>query len=150
MSQIQHNMRKIREATWQNERIIRFDKAISDHMHEERFTVNADYSSHLGGDGTQGYCWTLDGSIMLTPDHYPTYIKMDIEAAELRGIMGRTSTSSTSTRLSSPYVPITSDHLWSNSSFSPRYSAEYRAYLKRYAEGAFEIIWYFVPPERVK
>ena len=73
----QVNMNKLREATWRDVRIIRHDKALSDHLHDERFTANGDYSSHLGGTGENVTCWSLD-DLYVTSKYPPTYIKMDI------------------------------------------------------------------------
>ena len=144
------NMDKLREATYQDSRVLRFDKALSDHRHNASFTSNGDYSSHLGGITQQVQCWALDdlwgkpGS--LKP---PTYIKMDIEGSELEALWG-------ARRILKEHSPVlaicayhTSDHLWQIPLLIHAIQPDYKLFFRRYAEGAFEIVWYAVPPERV-
>ena len=80
----------------------------------------------------------------------PTYIKMDIEGAELEALWG-------ARRILKEHSPVlaicayhTSDHLWQIPLLIHAIQPDYKLYLRRYAEGAFELVWYAVPPDRVK
>ena len=122
------------------------------------FTVNGDYSSHLSGiesrdSSTSGPsrvemvpCITLDDTLKSPP----TYIKADIEGAELEMLWG-------AHRLISEHSPVlaicayhTSDHLWQIPLLIHAINPTYELFLRRYGEGAFELVWYAVPPSRVK
>jgi len=145
----EENMAKLRESTSTNSRVLRFDKALSDHMHEEFFTANGDYSSHLGEGQHRIQCWKLD-DIYAESSRPPTYIKMDIESAEPEALWG-------ARRILAEHKPVLaicayhkSEHLWSIPLLIHALQPEYSLRLRRYAEGAFELVWYAVPPERVK
>lgn len=144
------NMQKLLEATWEDGRILRFDKAISDHLHKESFTPNSDYSSHLGGDTRHRVqCWTLD-QLYATSTHPPTYIKFDIEGSELEALWG-------ARRILLDHRPVLavcayhqSEHLWQIPLLLHALQPAYKLAFRRYAEGAFELVWYAVPPDRWK
>ena len=81
--------------------------------------------------------------------HTPTYIKMDIEGAELEALWG-------ARRILKEHSPVlaicayhTSDHLWQIPFLIHAIQPDYKLYLRRYAEGAFELVWYAVPVDRV-
>lgn len=144
------NMDKLREATWKDDNILRFDKALSDHMHTELFTANGDYSSHLGGtDGERVMCWKLDDLYVMS-DRPPTYIKADIEGSEMQMLWG-------ARRILKEHKPVLaicayhhSEDLWSIPLLIHALQPEYRIFLRRYAEGAWELVYYAVPVERLK
>jgi FkbM family methyltransferase len=144
------NLTKLRKATWADDRVLRFDKAISDHKHEEFFTASGDYSSHLGGGSGELRvgCWRLD-DIYLSDVVAPTFIKMDIEGSELEALWGARKV----LKKHSPVLAIcayhTSDHLWQIPLLIHAIQPDYKLFLRRYAEGALELVWYAVPPERV-
>ena len=77
-------------------------------------------------------------------------VKMDIEGSELEALWG-------ARRILKEHSPVlavcayhTSDHLWQIPLLIHAIQPDYRLFLRRYAEGAFELVWYAVPPERVK
>jgi FkbM family methyltransferase len=153
------NFRRL-EAACDDPRISIHDVAVGDVNRKVTFMETGDYSAHLahvssrdstGGSEYLVQCVTLDGWM----DEgcfgsVPTYIKMDIESAELEAIWG-------ARRLLKDHSPVlaicayhTSDHIWQIPLLIHAIQPEYRLYFRRYAEGAFEIIWYGVPPVRVK
>jgi len=142
------NMNKLREATWSDDRILRFNFAVSDHMHNTSFTSTGDYSAHLGGNGDQVICVSLDDLWKL--ENFPTYIKMDIEGSELEALWGARRI----IRDHSPVLAIcayhTADHLWQIPLLIHALNPDYKLFFRRYAEGTWEIVYYAVPPERVK
>ena len=118
--------------------------AVGDRNAKVSFTSNGDYSSHLGGSG-EVFVVKLD-DFEIDP---PTYIKFDIEGAELEALWG-------ARRILKEHSPVlaicayhTSDHLWQIPLLIHAIQPDYKLFFRRYAEGAFEIVWYAVPPDRV-
>jgi FkbM family methyltransferase len=122
--------------------------AVSDFTGKMTFTETGDYSSHLGGNGKKVYVVKLDD--LDYPMPVPTYMKMDIEGSELEALWG-------ARRILKEHSPVlaicayhTSDHLWQIPLLIHAIQPDYKLLLRRYAEGAFELVWYAVPPERLK
>lgn len=136
-------------------RITHLGMGVSDFDGNVEFTANGDYSSHLTavesryaslGQSIKVRVTTLDKML----GRAPSYIKMDIEGAELEALWG-------ARKLIKEHSPVlaicayhTSDHLWQIPLLVHALNPTYKCFFRRYAEGAFEIVWYFVPPERVK
>lgn len=123
-------------------------EAVCDRYGHTEFSSNGDYSSHVKRFGnTVVECTMLDGLSVQNP---PTYIKMDIEGAELEALWGARKI----IKEHSPVLAICayhqSSHLWDIPLLIHALNPEYRLFLRRYAEGAFELVWYAVPPERIK
>lgn len=123
-----------------------YENAVLDREGEVSFENAGDYSSHIGGQDVVNGA-KLDEVNFPIP---PTYIKMDVEGAELEAIWG-------ARKLLKEHSPVlaicayhTSDHLWEIPLLIHAIQPEYKLYFRRYGEGAFEIVWYGVPPERVK
>jgi FkbM family methyltransferase len=127
---------------------------VSDRNGVVRFEHAGDYSSHIDKtlpvtvDAAEECAWVvkLDDYKM----DAPTYIKMDIEGAELTALWG-------ARRIIKEHMPVlaicayhTSDHLWEIPLLIHAIQPGYRIFLRRYAEGAFELVFYAVPPERYK
>jgi FkbM family methyltransferase len=125
--------------------------ALSDYDGATRFIATGDYSAHLSYDssgiGSMTAVYKLDSIKLSTP---PTYIKMDIEGAELEALWG-------ARQILKEHKPVlaicayhTSDHLWQIPLLIHAIQPDYKFFFRRYAEGAFELVWYAVPTERVK
>jgi len=118
--------------------------AVGDTAGRFAFKSNGDYSSSFGlGDNVT--CTKLD-NVLMEP---PTYIKMDIEGAELEALWG-------ARKLLKEHKPVlaicayhTSDHLWEIPLLIHAIQPDYKLHLRRYAEGAWELVWYAIPAERV-
>lgn len=121
--------------------------ALSDYEGYTQFTANGDYSSHLGYGEEKVRVTTLD---KILGDVVPTYIKADVEGSELELLWGARNM----LKQHKPVLAIcayhTSDHLWEIPLLIHAINPEYSLHLRRYAEGAFELVWYAVPPERVR
>jgi len=122
--------------------------AVGDREHAVAFESNGDYSSRII-DGVEQtvMCVRLDDQEFVSP---PTYIKADVEGSELELLWG-------ARRIIKEHAPVLavcayheSPHLWEIPLLIHALNPEYKLYFRRYGEGAFEIIWYAVPPERVK
>ena len=80
---------------------------------------------------------------------WPTFIKMDIEGSEPAALWG-------ARRILKEHKPVLAicayheaEHLWTLPLLIHALQPEYKLFLRRYAEYAFELIWYAVPMERV-
>lgn len=143
----QENYWALMASVFDDERNHGVKAAVSDFTGQMVFTAAGDYSSHLGGDdaNTTTCVYRLDDVLVA-----PTYIKMDIEGSELEALWG-------ARRILKEHSPVlaicayhTSDHLWQIPLLIHAIQPDYKLFLRRYAEGAFELVWYAVPPERVQ
>lgn len=125
--------------------------AVGDSREMMAFQQNGDYSSHLSTHvshpaTTMVECVKLDDAFLRLP---PTYIKSDIEGAELEMLWGARNI----IKQCSPVLAIcayhNSEHTWRIPLLIHAINPTYKLFLRRYAEGAFELVWYAVPPERV-
>ena len=141
------NYRKLAISCLDDPRNETIQAAVGDHDGNVQFAANGDYSSHIGVGGEDVVCLRLDRLGFYPP---PTCIKMDIEGAELEALWGARRT----LKEHSPVLAIcayhTSDHLWQIPLLIHAIQPDYRLFFRRYAEGEWEIVWYAVPPERVK
>ena len=141
------NYQKLAVSCFDNERIHTTLSAVSDFNGRYTFTASGDYSSHLGGDGAN-----IETNVYRLDDFCdnPTYIKMDIEGSELEALWGARRI----LREHSPVLAIaayhTPDHIWQIPLLIHALQPEYKLFLRRYLPGRWELIWYAVPPERVK
>jgi FkbM family methyltransferase len=132
--------------------------AVSDNAGTLQFIAAGDYSSHFadytsrddkGGKIEVVRTAKLDDFLGTPNDTPPTYIKMDIEGAELEALWG-------ARKILRDHAPVlaicayhTSDHIWQIPLLIHAMNPEYKLYFRRYGEGAFELVWYGVPPERI-
>jgi FkbM family methyltransferase len=107
-------------------------------------TVGSRVVAGAGSDSIQ--CRLLD-DILDGPR--PTLIKMDIEGAEPRAILGAAVT----IRASRPILAICAyhkcEHLWTLPALIKNALPEYEIFLRRYAEECWETVYYAIPPERL-
>lgn len=107
-------------------------------------TVGARAVSGTGPQSIQ--CRRLD-DILNGPQ--PTLIKMDIEGAEPRAILGAVAT----IRASRPILAICAyhkcEHLWTLPVLIKNALPDYEIFLRRYAEECWETMYYAIPPERL-
>jgi hypothetical protein len=112
------------------------------------FTALGDQTSRLSKNGSVTVpLFKLD---TLLKDERPTFIKMDIEGAELEALWGAREI----IRKHSPVLAICayheSDHLWQIPLLIHSINPDLNLYLRRYLEATWELIWYAVPKGRVK
>jgi FkbM family methyltransferase len=104
-------------------------------------------SSLITGGGSENIeCRRLDDVL---DDPAPTFIKMDIEGAELKAIVGATET----IRKARPILAVCAyhrcEHLWTLPVLIHSVLTEYNIFLRRYAEECWETVYYAIPPERL-
>ena len=115
---------------------------------ELRFEANGTAGSNLNGEGgTVVRCARLDG---LLADERPTFMKMDVEGAELDALKGATET----IRKHRPVLAICLYHkledLWQIPLFIDSLGVDYEYRLRVHAEECWEIVLYAVPAERLR
>ena len=142
------NFAELKRVYGEHKRIVLAQAAVSDHSGVESFVANGDFSSHLNPGG--GDSVVVERIDHLTLDTPPTFIKMDIEGSELQALWGARETLKKHMPVLAVCAYHTSDHLWEIPLLIHAIQPDYRLFFRRYAEGAFEIVWYGVPPERVK
>jgi FkbM family methyltransferase len=137
------------EALGLRQKVTIFPYAIGNSNRHVPFTSTGSVASHVGGQGcpTLVECKRLDDIQWLFA---PTYIKMDIEGAELEALRG----ASEVLRRYQPVLAVCTyhrgDHLWQIPNLIHSISARYHIFLRRYAEECWEGICYAIPPHRLK
>jgi FkbM family methyltransferase len=106
-------------------------------------TVGSRVVSGTGSDSIQ--CRRLD-DILDGPQ--PTLIKMDIEGAEPRAILGAAATIASSRPVLAICAYHKCEHLWTLPQLIHNALPDYRIFLRRYAEECWETVYYAIPPER--
>jgi FkbM family methyltransferase len=125
--------------------------AVSDHTGEDSFLSTGDYRARLGDAGLKD---SMLGTVACTKvddlSETPTYLKMDVEGAELEALWGARQT----IFLHSPVLAIClyhkPEHFWQIPLLIRAIQPSYRLYFRRYAGVPFELICYAVPAERVR
>ena len=124
------------------------NSAVGDMPGPVGFQRTGDYSARVEeGGNTVVNCIRLDDALFEVP---PTYIKMDIEGSELEALWG-------ARRILKEHSPVLAicayheaSHFWEVPLLLHALQPEYKLFFRRYAQGSFEIIWYAVPPDRVR
>lgn len=111
-----------------------------------RFAASGLASAAISESGdTDVDCVSLDDSVI---DDMPTYIKMDIEGAELDALEGARAT----LRRHHPVLAIctyhTQDHLWRVPLKIRELAPDARLVLRPYCEDGFDLVCYAIPPGR--
>jgi FkbM family methyltransferase len=107
-------------------------------------TVGSRVVDGAGSDSIQ--CRRLD-DILDGPK--PTLIKMDIEGAEPRAIVGTAATICASRPILAICAYHKCEHLWTLPALIKNALPEYEIFLRRYAEECWETVYYAIPPERL-
>ncbi len=143
----EHNFRKLFAMQDGEKRVFVANTAVGDFNGEAEFAANGDYSSHIGASSETVPITTLDSS--LYGYNLPTYIKADVEGAELEVLWG-------ARRILKEHAPVLaicayhySEHTWQIPLLIHAINPDYKLYFRRYGEGAWEIVWYAVPAERI-
>jgi FkbM family methyltransferase len=123
--------------------------AVGRHDGLVRFNAEGSVASKIGEAGSvELACRSLDSA--LRGREVPTFIKMDIEGAEVDALPGAAET----LRRTSPVVAVCAyhrcDHLWQIPALLHVTNSDYKIFLRRYAEECWETVYYAVPPERLR
>jgi FkbM family methyltransferase len=112
-----------------------------------RFSADGTPSSALGDGDTEVDCVALDEALKGIE---PTFIKMDIEGAELAALEG-------SRQIIQQYAPILAissyhrqDHLWNVARLIHSMRSDYHFFLRPHMQEAWDVICYAVPDHRLK
>jgi len=122
--------------------------AVSDQDGPVGFAALGTVASHVGKNGgnTFAQAMRLDS---VQWSSLPTYIKMDIEGSEMEALWGGREI----IRRSNPVLAVAAYHkpsdLWEIPLLIHMIWPEYDLRLRRYAEGASELVWYAIPKWRV-
>ena len=123
--------------------------AMGDHHQKGvRFIATGDKGAHLGDGSASVELQTIDH--FTDESRPPTYIKMDIEGSELEALWGARKTMQQHSPVLAVCAYHKSEDLWQIPLLIHSLNPDYKLYFRRYAEGAWEIVWYAVPPERVR
>jgi FkbM family methyltransferase len=112
-----------------------------------RFNASADEGSALsdGGD-IEVECITLDDFLATA---HPTYIKMDIEGAELAALSGAAHVISKHAPVLAICLYHTQDHLWRIPLFLRSLREDYHLFLRPHQVDGWQLVCYAVPPTRL-
>jgi len=103
-------------------------------------------SSAVDSGGIEVECARLDDIVR---DDEPTYIKMDIEGAELEALFGAKRIIKDASAVWAICSYHKQNHLWRIPQFIQSQSGAYEFYLRRYAEECWELICYAIPKNRL-
>lgn len=122
--------------------------AVGDRSGRVSFSLTGTMASRMNEAGEFSVeCRKLDD---ISWEFDPTYIKMDIEAAEPQALRG----ASNLLRKHRPILAICtyhrSQHLWQIPNLIHSIAPEYRLFLRRYAEECWEGVCYAIPDHRLK
>jgi FkbM family methyltransferase len=111
------------------------------------FSANGNAASAIGQTGTLEIdCVTLDSILIDSP---PTFIKMDIEGAELDALIG----SKDVIEKHNPVLAICAyhqqDHLWRVPLLIAAISSEYKFFLRAHGEECYDCVCYAIPLNRL-
>ena len=146
--------RKALEATTRNmglvDRVTVLPYAVGEHNGLVSFASTGTVTSQIVESGEQAVsveCRRLDE---ISWPLAPTYIKMDIEGAEPRAIVGATEL----LRRHRPILAVCTyhrtEHLWQIPNLIRSIAPEYNLFLRRYAEECWEGVCYAIPNHRLK
>ena len=113
---------------------------------------------HFRASGDEGACLAPDGDVSvecvplddLQADTPPTFIKMDIEGAELEALQGARRTIRTNRPILSICVYHKQDDLWRIPLFIHTLAEDYRLYLRPHDVDGWQLVCYAVPKDRLR
>jgi len=113
---------------------------------------------HFRASGDEGACLAPDGDVSvecvplddLRTDAPPTFIKMDIEGAELEALQGARRTIRTNRPILSICVYHKQDDLWRIPLFIHSLAEDYRLYLRAHDVDGWQLVCYAVPEDRLR
>lgn len=131
----------------QREAIVAFQAAVGERQGRVVFSAEGTESSALGASGIEVDCVALDD--VLKGDVAPTYIKMDIEGAELDALGG-------ARRVIAEHRPVLAicsyhrqDHLWKVPQLIRSIAPDYSFFLRPHLLEVWDLVCYAIPRHRL-
>jgi FkbM family methyltransferase len=128
-------------------RISAFNNAVGAQRGTVQFNETGSAASAIGTGSYSVECITLDE---LLEGKRPSYIKMDIEGAELDALKGTQKTIQTHEPVLAICLYHKQEHLWEIPLLLHSFFDQYSFFLRRYSDHCWESVCYAVPPERLK
>jgi hypothetical protein len=110
------------------------------------FNATGTAGSSFGDGNYQVQCVPLDE---LLDDTEPTFIKMDIEGAELDALLGTRSIIERNAPILAICLYHAQEHLWQVPLLIQSFNSKYDFFLRRYADECWELVCYAIPKNRL-
>lgn len=127
-------------------RIVAQPSPVGDCGQEVHFSSTGTVSSKATEIGDLMKCVCIDARLI---DHKPSFIKMDIEGAEIDALRGARQTIQRARPILAICIYHKPDHLWKIPLLISEYVEDYRFFLRPHDEEGWELVCYAVPPERL-
>jgi hypothetical protein len=111
-----------------------------------QFNVTGSAASSFGNGDYRVECSTLD---ILLEHKKPTFIKMDIEGAEIDALTGGINVIGENLPVLAICAYHSQEHLWKIPKFIKSISERYHLFLRRYSDECWELVCYAVPENRL-
>jgi FkbM family methyltransferase len=128
-------------------KIVLMQNAVGSQKELVKFNVTGTAASSVGKGTYEVECSTLDELLL---NYAPTFIKMDIEGAELEALKG-------AQKIIGRYTPIMAvcmyhrqEHLWKIPQLLNTFSSQYKFFFRRYSDECWELVCYAIPLVRLK
>lgn len=130
------------------QRIQIIDRGLWNRCESIRFNVTGTMgSSIVESGGVELDCVTLD-QICIETGMAPSFIKLDIEGAEIKALLGGARLLKETRPILAVCVYHCFDHLWAVAECIHRINPDYRLYLRVHEPDGWQLVLYAVPPER--
>jgi hypothetical protein len=128
-------------------KILLLQNAVGSHKEIVKFNVTGTAASSVGQGSYDVECSTLDELLV---NFAPTFIKMDIEGAELDAITGAQKLIGKSSPILAICMYHRQEHLWKIPLLIQSFSNQYKFFFRRYADECWELVCYAIPTNRLK
>jgi FkbM family methyltransferase len=140
-----HNFARLREAVGNHAAISLYHAATGACRSKVRLVAEGGPGSAIGDGDEEVDCVALDEALQ---GCHPTYLKMDIEGAELDTLAGARQTIQSEAPVLAICCYHRQDHLWKIPLFIHSLNAGYRFYLRPHDIETFDLVCYAIPPHR--
>ncbi len=146
LEKLHHYVGQLHEDLRNRVRILPF--AVGAHRQVVHFSATGTAAAVVSQSGSLRIdCVPLDDILM---ESAPTFIKMDIEGAELDALAGAINVIKKHTPIIAVSVYHQPDHLWKIPQFISSLSSEYRFFLRPHNEEGWDLVCYAVPVKRLE
>jgi FkbM family methyltransferase len=128
-------------------KIMLLQNAVGSHKELVKFNVTGTAASSIGKGTYEVECSTLDELLINTK---PTFIKMDIEGAELEALSGAKNIIGKHSPIMAVCMYHRQEHLWKIPRLLRTFSSQYKFFFRRYSDECWELVCYAIPLARLK